>query len=435
MRTTSGTSRQRVTGNASRKQYHPPRVFLWAGGRNAKLVYLAQLGLLLLAVPVGAGTPPAVDGFLREGRIKEGLAAYASAANNAERFSLAVLQALSGLQHFSASMSTLGINPEFVQSGIPFLRVVVPKPGQLSKEPATPEKIAKAFQALRASLRQANTTLAGMSAEDFGVEINLGQVHLDLDGNGKVSPEETLTRSLGRILGIAAPVPPEADLIVRFDSADAMWLKAYTHLLTGMLDLLLAYDWRPVWDQCAHLVFLHPEPTPAITRFSAPLPGMSRWVDLIAAVHDMRLELVDKAGPRRAREQFRAMIASSRICWQRVLAETDNDREWLPSPKQTGPSGTKVSQGQVEGWQRVLDELEAVAAGKKLLPHWRVQEGTGINVDKLVASPPPLDLVLLIQGSALVPYLEAGPVSDRATWRNLMQPFGPGFARFAIWSN
>jgi hypothetical protein len=34
-----------------------------------------------------------------------------------------------------------------------------------------------------------------------------------------------------------------------------------------------------------------------------------------------------------------------------------------------------------------------------------------------------------------VPYIEAGQVSDRATWRNLMQPFGPGFARFAIWSN
>ena len=66
---------------------------------------------------------------------------------------------------------------------------------------------------------------------------------------------------------------------------------------------------------------------------------------------------------------------------------------------------------------------------------WRVKNGTAINVPKLVASPPKLDLMLLIQGSALVPYLEEGPVSDQVAWRTLMQPFGPGFLRFAIWSN
>jgi hypothetical protein len=118
-----------------------------------------------------------------------------------------------------------------------------------------------------------------------------------------------------------------------------------------------------------------------------------------------------------------------------VLAETDNDHEWLPSPKQTGPGGTKVTQQQIDGWLKVLDELDAILAGKKLLPHWRLKSGTGINVAKLVASPPKLDLILLIQGSALVPYLEEGTVSDRAAWVTLMQPFGPGFTRFAIWSN
>jgi hypothetical protein len=129
------------------------------------------------------------------------------------------------------------------------------------------------------------------------------------------------------------------------------------------------------------------------------------------------------------------MIACSRLCWQRVLAETDDDHEWLPSPKQTGPGGTKVTQQQIDGWIKVLDELDAILAGKKLLPHWRVKNGTGINVAKLVASPPKLDLILFIQGSALVPYFEEGTVSDLTAWRTLMQPFGPGFVRFALWSN
>lgn len=84
---------------------------------------------------------------------------------------------------------------------------------------------------------------------------------------------------------------------------------------------------------------------------------------------------------------------------------------------------------------RVFDELETVASGQKLLAHWRLKPGVGINVNKLIASPPPLDLVLLLQGSALVPYVEEGAASDLVAWRRLTEPFGPGFPRFALWSN
>ena len=392
-------------------------------------------GLLLLAISGAASTPETLDGFLREGRIKEGLTAYAAPSGNAGQFSLGVLQALDGLQQFSAGMRNVGINPEFIQSGIPFFRVVVPGRLQNPKEPATPAKVARLFQDLRASLRRANATLARIGDEEFGVEVNLSQVRLDLDGDGQCSTNELLLASLGQTLGLAAQARGGREVVVRFDSADAAWLKGYTHLLSGMLDLLLAYDWRPVWDQCAHVVFLHPEPRPPLARFSQEGPVFLQWADLIAAVHDMRLNLMDKDGPRRARDEFKAMISCSRICWQRVLAETDDQKEWLPSPRQTGPGGAQITQDQVDGWQRVLDELDAIANGKKLLPHWRMKPGVGINVEKLVASPPPLDLVLLIQGSALVPYLEEGAVSDQQTWGQLTRAFGGGFFRFAIWSN
>lgn len=428
-----GNPRTRVEKN--RKPY--PLSFLsFSKGKSGWKAYCSfQLILLLFATPADAAAPDSLDRYLREGRIDDGIAAYALATNNAGRFSLAVLQALNGLQGFSASLNKLGLHPEFIRSGLPFLRAVAPNRQSIPKEPATPEKVASAFKNFRASLRQANSTLVQMSADEFGVEINLSQARLDLDGDGIA--QEPLAHSLGRVLGIDGQPQPGEDkeVVVRFDSADAIWLEAYTHFLSGMLDLLLAYDWRPVWDQCAHLVFVHPEPAPRIAPFSGELRGFARWVDLIAAVHDMRLELVDKEGPRNARDQFRAMIAGSRVCWQRILAESDNDREWLPSPKQNGPAGIRITQAQVDGWQRVLDELEAIATGQKLLPHWRIKSGMGINIEKLIVTPPRLDLVLLIQGSSLLPYLQDGPVSNRETWRNLMQPFGPGFARFAIWSN
>ena len=420
------------------------------------LVLCSLLATALLAgMPAAAGTPDSLDSFLREGRIKEALTAYAAPSENAGRFSLAVLQALAGLQQFSAGMHNIGINPEFVQSGIPFFRVVPPGRLQTPKEPATPDKVAKLFQGLRTSMRRANATLAQIDGREFGVEVNLSQVRLDFDGDGQCSTNETLLTSLGRTFGLpvqtrdgVASGPPQPmqgglpaqarenrDIIVRFDSADAVWLRGYTHFLAGLLDLLLAYDWRQVWNQCAHVVFLHPEPPPSIARFSQEIRSFDHWADLIAAVHDMRLNLIDKDGPRRARDEFRAMIACSRVCWQRVLTETDDDKEWLPSPRQTGPGGATITQAQVDAWQRVLAELDAIASGRRLLPHWRMKPGVGINAEKLVASPPPLDLVLLIQGSALIPYLEEGAVSDQRTWIQLIQAFEGQFFRFAIWSN
>jgi hypothetical protein len=396
---------------------------------------LIPLSLLFLLTHASASTPESLNAFLRDGRITEGLAAYAAPSGNAGKFSLGVLQALDGLQRFSAGMHNLGINPEFVQTGIPFFRVVTPGTLQNPKEPATPAKVAKLFQDLRVSLRQANATLAKISDEDFGVEVNLSQVRLDLDGDGQCSTNETLFASMGQILGLDESMAGGQDVVIRFDSADAAWLKGYTHLVSGMLDLFLAYDWRPVWDQCAHVIFLRPEPLPAMARFGQELHGFLQFADLIAAVHDMRLNVVDKEGPRRARDEFKAMISCSRLCWQRVLAETDDQKEWLPSPRQTGPLGTKITQEQVNAWQRILDELDAIANGKKLMPHWRMKPGVGINIEKLVTSPPPLDLVLLIQGSALVPYLEEGAVSDQQTWIQLTRAFEGGFFRFALWNN
>jgi hypothetical protein len=330
-------------------------------------------------------------------------------------------------------MHELGIRTDAARD-LPFFRIAMPAREPDKVKPATPAQIARVFTAFRASLRQANKTLAGASTNEFGVEVNLSKVKLDLDGDGVCGPEETLLHSLGRVTGFGRGPQEDTDLIVRFDSADAAWLQGYTHFLSGFLDLLLAYDWSPVWNQCAHTLFYKPEPMPAIARFTAQERSM-QWVDLIAGVHDMRLLVVDKDGVRRAREEFKSMIGCSRVCWQRALAETDNNKEWLPSPKQTGPAETKITQAEVDGWMKVLDELEQIASGKKLLPHWRLHPGIGVNVDKLVESPPQLDLVLLIQGSALIPYCEEGPVSDTGRWRQLTQPFGPGFFRFAIWSN
>lgn len=389
----------------------------------------------LLFLPTLGLAADSLDDYIGTGRIQEGLSAYASPDNDAERFSLAVLQVFEGVQQFSVDFNELGMRQDSPLNFLPFMRIVVPTPKTAMTEPATPRMAADVFRSFRQSMRAANATLQKIGDEDFGVELNLTAASLDFDGDGLIDESETLLTSLGAIVGARPGSRPEEDLVIRFDGADAIWLKGYTHFLSGLLDILLAYDWRPVWDQCAHLLFANPDPQPSFNQWAGPGQGFDQWADMIATVHEMRLELKDKKAWPRARQEFQSMLASSRECWSRVLQETDNEAEWLPSPTQTGPAGATVTQEEIDAWMLVLDELDAILTGEKLLPHWRVRPGAGINVDKLVDSPPPLDLVMWIHGHSLQSYLEEGPVSDEGTWSNLTQPFGRGFMQFAIWSN
>jgi hypothetical protein len=376
--------------------------------------------------------------FLREGRLREGIEAYAKPADNAERFSLAVLEAVEGARQFGLGLAGLALNPDLRSGDLPFLRLAVPARASGVKEKATPERIAGLFKNFRAALERANAAVSAVDDKDFKVEVNFMKARMDLNGDGTVAADELVLESLGRPLGVSMSDLATSEIVVKFDRADAAWLKGYTHFLIGVMDLVSAYDWMPVWNQCAHFVFEDPEPPPPIAKVSAPGQArrdMARLADAIATLHEMRLEPVHPERVAGARGHFVAMIACSRDCWRRVLAETDDDAEWLPSPGQTGPGGARVTGGMVEGWERVLDELEAVLTGKRLLPHWRLKPDTGINVDKFVKAPPRLDPVLWFQGSALVPFVEEGPVSDAARWRDLMEPFGHDFALFALWSN
>ncbi len=397
---------------------------------DCRLPLLACMALCCAPVPpVHADT---LDTLLQDGRLNDALATFASPTTDADRFSLALAQSLQSLEQFSAGFNDLGINPELARTGLPFFRVVVSPDHPRAPGKATPAKVGALFGNLRKGLLNAHATLEGISGDaEFAVPLTLDKVRLDLDGDGSAS--ELLTESLSALLG--AQSNPDKPMLVQFDQADATWLKGYTLFLCGVLDLLGAYDWMPVWNQSAHLLFLNPDPVPPIAAASSFEGDNGKLADLIAAVHDMRLPLVDPEAPRRAKTQFLGMISGSRECWKRVLAEKDNQDEWLPGPTQTGPNGATISQAEIDGWLAVLNELEAILNGDKLLPHWRMKRELGINLSAALENPPPLDIVLLIQGSALLPYVQKGTVSDRATWQTLTGTFRGNFLRFALWSN
>jgi hypothetical protein len=136
----------------------------------------------------------------------------------------------------------------------------------------------------------------------------------------------------------------------------------------------------------------------------------------------------------RVRGHLKTVIALSRKSWNAIEAETDDDREWLPGPRQTQSfTGMFVDADQVAAWRAMLDETEALLDGRKLVPHWRLERG--INLRRVFDEPQPFDIVLWITGPAALPYLESGPVTTREEWNRILQAFGSQFGRYAIWFN
>ena len=121
--------------------------------------------------------------------------------------------------------------------------------------------------------------------------------------------------------------------------------------------------------------------------------------------------------------------------WKRVMAETDNDNEWIPNPRQKGAINSPVTQAMVESWLKAVDEVELVLQGKKLIPFWRGKVTRGINVRKIFLEPTTLDLVLWVQGTAATPYLEEGELTLPETWQDFNRPFGGQLMGFGIYFN
>jgi hypothetical protein len=132
-----------------------------------------------------------------------------------------------------------------------------------------------------------------------------------------------------------------------------------------------------------------------------------------------------------------AMVALSRSSWKFILAETDDDSEWVPNPKQRSVvPNVRVTAQMVEGWERFLDEFELILQGKRLAPFWRGKEPRrGINVRRVFTEPRTLDLVMWVQGTSASPYLEVGDVSSTETWDRFNRIFGGEFIGFALWFN
>jgi len=122
---------------------------------------------------------------------------------------------------------------------------------------------------------------------------------------------------------------------------DAVWLQGYTNLLRAIGEFALAHDGQAFFNALAHVAFVKPETPykflvdgrPESSQFSF---GDIEFGDIVAFVHLLHFPIAEPAGMATALQQLQTTTALSRQSWTLMTAEKDNDREWLPNPKQRG---------------------------------------------------------------------------------------------------
>jgi hypothetical protein len=371
-------------------------------------------------------------GTLADGEAELVTIAEADPSNADARLGLGVIRFVGALENLSQGLYTYGLKPpqSFL---VPVMRLPVPE--NPNPKPITYQDFRGLIEAFVKDLALAEETLAGVRG-DVKLALDLKKLRYDANGDGTIGDDELISAVVQRIAGMAESDMP-VSLTFAFDTADASWLRGYSNVLMAFGEFFLAHDWRESFDAS----FFHFFPAmkssfrdALSTTADDPIYSeVAPIADFISFMH-IRWPVAEPARMAAVRNHLKAMVAFSRETWDLIEAETDDDREWLPNPRQTSPFVSVIVDAErIAAWRDVLDEADLILDGKKLVPHWRFRQG--FDLRRVFEEPRPFDVVLWITGPAALPYLEDGPTTTSADWDRMVNSFGGSFGIFAVWAN
>lgn len=202
----------------------------------------------------------------------------------------------------------------------------------------------------RASFEQAEADLARVDADladayradDIALELCLACWEVDWNGNGRVDERDRLLLQVevDEHGDEIAPDDPRRKPTFRFDRGDVAWARAFVSFQRAALDVVLAYDLSDLAKAAVQLD--QPGDVPIVIHLVHP--------DRIAAATARLLEGLDQSD--RARRDY--------------LAESDDDREWVPSPRQAShPLPLPVDDQLYRTWGQVLGDLRRLVRGEE----------------------------------------------------------------------
>jgi hypothetical protein len=401
------------------------------------------------AVKQAAGDAPLVEQFLLDGKLAEGVKALEARLKEAPeddeaRFGLGVVQFLQTYEHLGGGLYKYGLRTEksFLQ---PPRQVREFLPQNPSPEKLTYEGARQLIQTFVDDLAKAEATLAEVKDPAVKLPLHVGLIKIDPFGQRKPISAAFVFE---RVEGLPVTSQQAEDLVIGFDRGDVNWLRGYCHFLAALGELALAMDFQRAFECSAHLLFEKVE-TPhtfLLERRPAfdenPFGNVATISDVVSLFHQLtRLTIKEPDRTKAALAHLEAGVAQGKELWKHILAETDDDNEWIPHPKQTGVVGVQVTQEMVDAWLETLDEADLVLKAKKLIPLWRGQAAErGVNLRRVFLELETFDPIEWVQGTAATPFLEEGPLtrfSDERVGARLNNAFGGplNFVAFGFWFN
>lgn len=409
-----------------------------------------------------------VSQMLRE----KGLQATRQALERSQTLSADDQLALGAVTFLSAVERAYHLRWRVGQTGgdLPFPVLRAPLPDNPAPEPFKAPLIRELFIQFKADMAEAETRLAASPADaDPSFTLSLPDLWFDVNGDGKRDETEGFReialpslmsrwqiRQMERNLKENPDQMDPLQATIRFDRADLYWLRAYTQVLSGISEVILAFDptseiekllemrqalavqaknqFLPsaaeLDDYKALLSERHPNETEAEIQArvnQAILEAQTRrgrersdqattFVDMASVVIETLRHEPDPVRIAAARDHMLNMVQLNRQFWTALAEETDNDREWIPNAGQTAALGFEMPDTIDTAWLAVLADAEKVLKGEVLIPFWRFGEGYGFNLNSYVENPAPLPIVQWIQGAAALPYAEQGDVMTLRNW-------------------
>lgn len=356
------------------------------------------------------------------------------------RFAIGVTRLFRAAERVTQSMQRYGLRPGEAFGVLNMLGAPIPTTATPTRppEPIRYEDLRKVVETFLADIEGVDRILAEIKDESVKLPLKIGLVRLDFDGDGTATVDEAFWMIYSRLNRQVQDLDQATveQFVIMLDRGDVEWLRGYSNVLCALSEFVLAMDFRELFERTAHLFFANPQtPYPFLRNSTGRDEFFENILDLIAYIHLINFE-VDSKRLTSALHRFEAMTRHSREMWKFVLAETDDDREWIPSPKQkAGVLGVQFTEEMVKGWMEFLAELDDILAGKKRVPFWRKGEDRGVNLRKAFTESKRFDLVMWVQGTGAAPYLEAGPKTEAETWDRFMRIFQGDFIGFALWVN
>lgn len=404
--------------------------------------------LMALAMALLAGSAVAGEGgdlardHLYAGTLEAGVAAlkpFDAGGDNEGRFGIGLIKFVAAIEHFTQGLYRHGFaSPDVGPMGP---AVAMPVPVNPNPEPLTYEKLRALLDGLVTDMDAAKVVLLSAGeAGDYVVPIDVMKIRVDVDGDGTAGENESVGGVLVGMFGaeMSGGGPPP-DATIGFDRADAIWLAGYGQVVASQADFLLAHDFHELVNSSFHRLFPRAGlPMQNYTRSTSTLildPESDNAIaDAIAMIHTLSFPVTDPQRLKGVLARLHEIINLSRRNWDAILAETDDNRELVPSPKQTPlMQEAPVTDETVAAWRATLATTERILDGELLIPHWRFSRG--FDLKAYFENAMRTDLVMLITGHDALPFLKDGPIANADSFAEANAVFGDALWGYAFWFN